>query len=289
MTDQPAPETRRLTWHGADPMPEPKPGLAGWLRIAARGVPLVLFVLSGIAVLLLLRAIEKPLFGLRRPASPRISQWVSRGALAIMGLRFRVEGTPMTAHGAVVANHSSWLDILALNAPAPVYFISKEEVASWPGIGWMARANGTIFIKRERREASAQVAQLRARLAAGDRIAVFPEGTSSDGLRVLPFKPTLFAAFLTPELVDLEIQPVSLVYRAPEGANKRFYGWWGDMSFGPHMLRMLSAPRHGSVTVMYHIPVSVGAHPDRKALARQLETAVRRGLVEAGVIEADPA
>ncbi|MGR3463928.1 lysophospholipid acyltransferase family protein [Limimaricola sp.] len=282
-----APE--RLTWHGAESADWDGPGLAGWLRVAWRGPLLVVLMLWALLVSLALRPLERRLWGLSRPVTSRITQAACRAGLVVLRLRLRVTGQPMQGHGAMVANHSSWLDIFALNARASVYFVSKAEVASWPGIGWLARATGTVFIRRERREATAQVRLLRERLAHGHRLVFFPEGTSTDGRRVLPFKPTLFAAFLSPDQPDLEIQPVSLAYRAPDGEASRFYGWWGDMEFGPHMLRMLSARRHGEIALTYHAPLRVADHPDRKALARALEARVRAGLDEAGALEAQPA
>ncbi len=281
MTELPDPSARRLTWHGAVPVPVPAPGVMGWTRVVLRGVPLVLIVLIGLVLSLLLRPLERAVYGLNRPVTPWITRAVCRAGLALLGVSYRVRGTPITGHGAMVANHSSWLDIFALNAPASVYFVSKDEVADWPGIGWLARATGTVFIRRERREAAAQIRLLRERIAAGHRLLFFPEGTSTDGRRVLNFKPTLFAAFLAPDQPDLEIQPVSVIYHAPAGQAPCFYGWWGDMDFAPHMLKMLSARRHGAIEVVYHDALRVADYPDRKALARELETRVRSGLAQA--------
>ena len=115
----------------------------------------------------------------------------------ILGIRLQVTGRPMAERGAVVANHASWLDIFVLNAVSRVYFVSKAEVAGWAGIGWLARATGTVFIARKGTEAKEQQALFEARLRAGHRLLFFPEGTSTDSLRVLPFKSTLFAAFYT--------------------------------------------------------------------------------------------
>ena len=186
----------------------------------------------------------------------------------------------MDGPGAVVANHSTWLDIFALNASKRIYFVSKAEVAKWPGIGWLARATGTVFIKRDRRQAASQIEAFKERLGAGHKLLFFPEGTSTDGLLVLPFKPTLFAAFFDPALAEnLRLQAVTLNYLAPNGASPRFYGWWGDMEFGPHLLATLAAPRQGKVTVVYHRPVKLTAFRDRKVLAKSLEDQVRSGLM----------
>jgi len=181
----------------------------------------------------------------------------------------------------MVANHAGWLDIFVLNAATPLYFVAKSEVSGWAGIGVLARVTGTMFVTRKPGEARAQQAAFEARLQAGHRLMFFPEGTSSDALRVLPFKPTLFAAFLAPDLRDVvQVQPVSVVYRAPRGMDARFYGWWGDMTFAPHLVQVLAHPG-GSVEVLFHPPLQVAAFADRKSLSAACEAAVRAGHAEA--------
>ena len=273
-------------WYGA---PEPAPrkyGFADWLRILRRALPLAVLVFGGLLILLALRLIERPLYGARRPVTPAITRFVCRNAFRILGIRFVTTGAPLKGAGAVVANHASWLDIFALNASKRIYFVSKAEVASWPAIGWLARATGTVFIKRDRREASAQLDVFRARLGVGHRLLFFPEGTSSDGLRVLPFKPTLFAAFLAPELrAHLQIQAATVIYTAPTGEDAHFYGWWGDMDFAPHLLLTLATRQQGQVHVVYHPPVRAADFADRKTLARTLEDQVRSALPAHGIPE----
>ena len=267
-----------MTWNSDESVPEFRVSIAGWIRAILRAVPLVIVTFGGLAILLLLRLVERPIFGVRRPWTPFITQGVCRSAFVILGMGYSVEGKQMNSAGCVVANHSSWLDIFALNARKRVYFVSKAEVARWPGIGWLARATGTVFINRHAREARAQTDIFRERLVAGHRLLFFPEGTSTDGQRVLPFKSTLFAAFFDPALKDsLRIQPVSVVYVAPQDEDPRFYGWWGDMGFGPHLLKTLAARRPGSVRLTYHPPVPVADFADRKALAKYCETQVRSG------------
>ena len=249
---------------------------AGWLRVLRRGLVLGAVTYGGLVLLLALRVIERPLFGLHRPWTPYITQGVCRAALAILRLGYSVQGTPMTAAGAFVANHSSWLDIFTLNAGARLYFVAKSEVAGWAGIGWLARATGTVFIARKGVEAKRQQALFEARLTAGHPLAFFPEGTSTDALRVLPFKSTLFAAFFTAQVpVPLHIQPVTVIYHAPKGADPRHYGWWGDMSFAPHLLMVLADARAGRVEVIYHPPVPVHAFNNRKDLSAYCERVIR--------------
>lgn len=267
------------TWDGAPAPPAARIGVAGWILAAARGGPIGAVVFGGLALLLAVRAVERPLHGLHRPWTPWITVAVCRAALALLGLRRDVTGAPDA--GAVVANHVSWLDIFVLNAGGPTYFVAKSEVASWPGIGWLARATGTVFVVRAPREAAAQRAVLQARLAAGHRLCFFPEGTSTDGRRVLPFKTTLFAAFLSDGPVARTIQGASLAYHAPPGAPAAFYGWWGAMGFAESLARTLAVPRHGRVAVTYGPPRRAGS--DRKALARALEADVRSALAAEGI------
>lgn len=266
------------TWRSDAPPPVSRIGAPGWLLAAVRGGLLGLVVFGGLFVLVALRLVEAPLHGLHRPWTPWITQGVCRAAFVILGIRHRVTGHQMRDRGAVVANHSTWLDIFALNARKRVYFVSKAEVARWPAIGWLARATGTVFISRDRREAKAQQALFEARLKAGHKLLFFPEGTSTDGQRVLPFKSTLFEAFFAPDLRDiLHVQPVTVIWTAPPGEDARFYGWWGDMAFGAHLLKVMASPRQGAVEIIYHPPLRVAEATDRKTLAAAAEAAVRAG------------
>lgn len=258
---------------------EPDPfriGVSGWLRVAVRGTILAILVFGCLVLLLLVRLLERPLFGVRRPVTPFITQFVCRNAFRILGMGFSTSGRLMAEHGAVVANHTSWLDIFALNARKRVYFVSKSEVANWPGIGWLARATGTVFIERNPARAREQTRLFEQRLLAGHKLLFFPEGTSTDGLRVLPFKTTLFAAFFTDHLKDIaHIQPVNVIYRAPPGEPARFYGWWGEMEFAEHLIKTLAVRRPGSVELIYHPAVRVADFANRKDLAAYCEKVVR--------------
>lgn len=264
------------------PVPPYRIGPLGWLRVVWRGLLVGLLTYGGLAVLLLVRLVEWPLFGQARPVTPRITRFVCRTALRILRLPLAVTGRPMTAPGAIVANHSSWLDVFALNAAQQVYFVAKSEVAGWPGIGWLARATGTIFISRKGTEARRQKDIFEARLQAGHRLLFFPEGTSTDAIRVLPFKSTLFEAFFSPGLVrSMHIQPVTVVFHAPEGEDARHYGWWGDMDFASHLLKTLATGPQGRIEITFHPEVPVDAFENRKLLAQHCERVIRTAHVNA--------
>ncbi len=263
-----------VAWQSEEAPVEVPIGAAGWFRATTRGAALATITFGCLAVLLLVRLVEKPVFGQRRPLTPYITQFVCRSAFVILGLRRHVHGRPMRRGGAVVANHGSWLDIFTLNAGQRVYFVSKSDVRDWLGIGWLARATGTVFIDRKAREARVHRDLIAGRISAGHKLLFFPEGTSTDGRRVLPFRSTLFDAFFAAGTGDLTIQPVTVVYTAPLGQDGRFYAWWGDMKFGSHLLKVLAIRRQGSVDVTYHAPLRVGDFSDRKALARTAQTIV---------------
>lgn len=265
------------TWDSGELPTMPLITPMGWVRISLRAAVLIVLVFGCLLLLLLVRLIERPIWGLHRPITPHITQFVCRNAFRVLGIPLTVVGTPMAQRGAIVANHTSWLDIFTLNAAKRIYFVSKSEVANWPGIGWLARATGTVFIQRDPARAVEQTKVFEARLLAGHKLLFFPEGTSTDGLQVLPFKTTLFQSFFAPALRDeIWVQPVTALFHAPPGTDQRFYGWWGDMSFGAHLLSTLAPAKQGSITVVYGDPLKVSDFANRKALAAACETAVRK-------------
>ncbi|CAN1496912.1 PlsC 1-acyl-sn-glycerol-3-phosphate acyltransferase [Burkholderiaceae bacterium] len=139
-----------------------------------------------------------------------VAQW-SRDMLRIMGVQLEVRGqAPTTGPCLLVSNHISWLDILVINAAQPVRFVSKADVLRWPLIGQLVAGAGTLFIERESRRDALRMVQLMAeRLQAGDRVAVFPEGTTGDGRGLLPFHPNLLQSAIA---ADAPIVPVALRY-----------------------------------------------------------------------------
>lgn len=178
------------TWRG-EPPEDSSPGPAGWALALLRGLALTGVLLAGVCIKLPLRLLEILGFGGRRPLTPYVTQFACRAAMAVLGIRVESRGPQMSGAGSYVANHASWLDIFVLNARRNLCFVSKAEVAGWPGIGLLAKLTGTVFIARDPRAALEQRALFERRLLQRDRLLFFPEGTSTDGLRVLPFKSTI--------------------------------------------------------------------------------------------------
>ncbi|MCP5073505.1 MAG: 1-acyl-sn-glycerol-3-phosphate acyltransferase [Rhodobacteraceae bacterium] len=261
-----------ITWRGGEVIDLPKPSAFGWLRVVVRGVLILSTIFGLILPMLLARRL-----GCKR-ASERIGQFASHVCLRILGLRAEVQGTPSPSTSAYAVNHISWLDIFVLNAVEHVYFVSKSEVGGWPVVGVIARSAGTVFIQRRSVDVQRQLSVIAARLEDGDRLMMFPEGTSSDGLRVLRFKPTLFAPLLDNSLQGQAVlQPVTIFYKSPDGQHPSLYSWWGDMGLAEHFIALAALPRQGRVVVQFHDSIPAGPGVDRKTLAAEAETAVRRG------------
>lgn len=266
-----------ISWDEADPPELPAPSLLGSIAGVLRLLAAVATTAVLLSIYLICKGIQKlfPAFRARERVQRIWAQVISR----LVGLRVTRVGAPMPHGGALVANHASWSDIFVLVGAARMTFVSKAEVRGWPVVGLIAALCDTVFIERRRSEAKAQELVMRARMARGERLLFFPEGTSTDGRRVLPFRSTLFAALTAEELRGIAwVQPVSVVYHAPEGLPETFYGWWGDMPFGGHVWSVLTLSFGGRAEVIFHPPIEVAAMPDRKALARESWKAVCEGV-----------
>lgn len=260
-------------WKGIAQATLDRPKGLGWVLLVVRGIAIVVLILGLFVPLMILR-----LVGLKH-AGQTVVKFACVGSLAIMGIRLVKIGKPMQHAGAVVSNHSSWLDIFTLNAAQKVYFVSKAEVEKWPVIGAIAKHVGTVFIRRVRSDAHKQKSVFLERITAGDKLLFFPEGTSTDGRRVLPFKSSLFAAFFEEGLPELTwIQPVTVNYVAPAIKRRNWYGWWAEMGFFEAFAMVLSKWKQGYVELVFHEPLDVAKFDDRKELARAAEDAVLSGL-----------
>lgn len=207
-----------------------------------------------------------------------------RMACALVGIRVREVGIPAAGRPLLIAaNHVSWIDITVLGGRMPLSFVAKSEVAGWPVFGLFAKLQRSVFVDRQRRSATGRTAQeLGTRLAAGDAMVLFAEGTSSSGNEVLAFRSALIGAArhaVAGEGDDVWIQPLALAYThlhgLPMGRQFRNHvAWYGDMEMVPHFMNVV---RQGGidVTVVWGEPLRVSPGEDRKALALRLERSVR--------------
>jgi 1-acyl-sn-glycerol-3-phosphate acyltransferase len=212
----------------------------------------------------------------------------------LFGIKIRIVGKPVTGRGVlVVANHTSYFDILVLSASLPVSFVAKMEVGSWPLFGLMSKLQRSVFVDRSKRsEAAKSAVEIRNRLKSGDALVLFPEGTTSDGNHILPFKSALMGAVESEvgiradgTVQHVPVQPVSVsyvgFYGIPLGReNRPFYAWYGDMELTSHVWEAFKTGPL-DVVVEFHEPLQVGPGFGRKQLAVKAETLIREGQIRA--------
>lgn len=197
----------------------------------------------------------------------------SRGLLRVLGIQARYRGLP-PATGLIVANHISFVDIFALNGAMPAGFVSKDEVAHWPLIGWLCRHADTLFLERGSRAAAQRAREnLVQRLAAGKRVAVFPEGTTSRGDTVLPFHSALLQAAIDTET---PVTPVALRYLDQEGNRSEAPAYVDDMTLMQCLLAI--AASRGLVVEVVVLPTQSVAGMDRRHLSAHLHRAISHHL-----------
>ncbi|HSD61367.1 MAG TPA: lysophospholipid acyltransferase family protein [Burkholderiales bacterium] len=205
-----------------------------------------------------------------------LRKW-SRDLLAILHVRVTVRGTPPRVPGGrtvVVGNHLSWLDVFVVDACAPSRFVAKSEIRGWPVIGWLAARAGTLFIDRSRRHATAHTnEQITAAIRDGDCVAVYPEGTTSDGTILRPFH----ASLLQPAVdAGATLHPAAVRYPGPDGRPHPAMLFVDNMSFASSVL-MIVAEREIAAEVTFLDPIPAAGR-DRRELARVSEEAVAAAL-----------
>jgi lyso-ornithine lipid O-acyltransferase len=266
------------------------PARRAWrrLRVIRRGLVITGWtVVSGV--------IQSAMLALPGNGKARFARLYWAVVCRLMGMKVRVIGEPATDRARPVvyaSNHSSWLDVPVLGGHLLACFVSKNDVGRWPVIGQVARLGRTIFVSRQRGTTGRERDDMRLRLAAGDNLILFPEGTSSDGNRVLPFLSSFFAAAKPSNgasagaaATDASrrplVQPVSVVYDRLAGlpvgnARRAVFSWYGDMDLASHFWQ-LAQWRTMRATVLLHPPLDPADFPTRKALAQATWDAVASG------------
>jgi 1-acyl-sn-glycerol-3-phosphate acyltransferase len=245
----------------------------------------VLIAVTVLTLLLLPLQLIGIVFNLRLQRS--IPHLYHRAFCALVGVRIREVGirtadTPVL----ILSNHVSWLDICVIGALNPVVFIAKSEVARWPVFGWLAKLQRTIFIDRKaRHKTGVATEEIAGRLLGGDAVVLFAEGTSSDGIRILPFRSALVGAVhhalgTSTHHKAITVQPMSLAYVGFDGlpvgrALRERVAWYGDADLIPHFIGVLASGAI-DITVSWGDAVAYDMTADRKQIARDAEQAVRR-------------
>ncbi len=235
-----------------------------------------------------------------KPAQRRFPHWYHRQVCRLIGVRVHQHGSVAGGAGGVllISNHVSWLDIPVMSALAPLSFIAKREVGEWPFVGWLAKLQRSVFVDRDKRSSvDEQMSAIRQRLADGDTVVLFAEGTTGDGNRTLPFKSSLFGAIgfksnrlavaagkpVAPpaaERLAIAVQSMTIAYTRLHGmpiarAERPLIAWYGDMDAASHAWQLLGL---GPIDAEIRIsdPVPLDDYADRKALARATESEIIR-------------
>jgi 1-acyl-sn-glycerol-3-phosphate acyltransferase len=199
------------------------------------------------------------------------AQYTAKAIMAGVGIGYHIEGTPPTS-GLVVSNHLSYLDVLILSAAMPCFFVAKIEIGGWPIFGWAAHVSGTIFLDRTSKDSAMSVAdQMVERLTQPIPILLFPEGTSTDGSQLLPFHPRLIDPATS---TGTQITTAAIRYVVEDGTPEKELCWYGDETFGAHLLKVLGVAGF-SAEVRFGLP---HVYTDRRvaADATQAEIAAMR-------------
>jgi len=192
-----------------------------------------------------------------------LQRW-SSFACRVLGIRVTRRGS-MPQSGLLVCNHLSYLDVVVLSSIGPCVFVAKRDVAAWPLFGWLAHAAGTIFVDRERRLASADVVDLvREAIAGGSLVVLFPEGTSSDGSTVLPFKSSLLESAVQ---LRCPVATAAIEHALEDGSVADEVCYWGEMTLLPHLLNLFSKREIRSKCSFSLPKIRAG---DRKEIAAEL-------------------
>jgi 1-acyl-sn-glycerol-3-phosphate acyltransferase len=251
---------------------------------------LVILALAALTLVLLPFQLIAIAFGLRWQQT--IPHLYHRVLCILAGVRIREIGRRTSDRPVLIlANHASWLDICVITAAMPVIFVAKSEVAGWPVFGTLARLQRTVFVQRERRQQTGEATtQIADRLLGGDAVVLFAEGTSSNGVRVLPFKSALVGSVhqalgTSQHHESIAVQPLSLAYTRFDGlpvgrALRERVAWYGDAHLIPHFIRVLASGAI-DVTLSWGDAIPLDAATDRKQVTRDAETAVRRMTADA--------
>jgi 1-acyl-sn-glycerol-3-phosphate acyltransferase len=223
---------------------------------------------------------------LKLPLRTTLPYWYHRHCCRLLGIRVERRGRQSRQRPTLyVANHVSYMDITVLGSVIRGSFVAKAEVTSWPFFGVLARLQRSIFVDRQALRSADHRDAMVERLRAGDCLILFPEGTSGDGNRVLPFKSSLLAAAEV-EVPDgpLTVQPVSLAYTMLDGMPlgrwlRPFCAWYGDMYLADHLWQAAGLGRL-TVVVRFHEPVSLAEFGSRKTLSEHCNRVIALGMAD---------
>ena len=242
------------------------------MKLALRKARLIAHLLHGMWIV----ATRFPKAGAQRRQTLN-REW-SLKMLRLCGMRLVVhnDSARLDAGALVVANHISWIDIYVINAWRPTPFVSKAEIRQWPVVGWLAQQLDTVFIQREKRSDAKRIMhELSDRLSAGELMCVFPEGTTSDGLTLLPFHANMFQAAVSASASP--VQPLCIMYEDAQGRQSTAPAYIDDLTLAESLNMLL---RGGPLTAHVYVGAPLAPGADRRTLAAEAEGVISMALRE---------
>lgn len=208
------------------------------------------------------------------PSYQRVKRWWLKRIVQVVGGKVTVYGEPAVAGSLLASNHVSWLDIPLLGGQTDITFLSKSEVKDWPVIGWLAKRAGTVFIERGKLNGAKGASEkIEARLQHRERVLMFPEGTTTDNINILPFHARLFAAAVT---ANAQIQPVAIHYLNTQGQTHPLVPYLNPQSLAQNLWAILAEPK---ILIEVHFLTPIDSHSvPRKELSAYSERQVRVAL-----------
>ncbi len=244
---------------------------------------LIIFLIIFITTLLL--PVQALLHVFQKPLSKVIPMIYHKIILKLLSIKIVVKGSFGGDGSLIVSNHASWIDILIVSSIIKTSFVSKSEVSRWPLISWLAKLQRTIFINRDNNKQLAETAnEIQDRISNNQNVVLFPEGTSSDGNRVLPFKSSIFILCELSEISKFNIQPISIAYTKYNGLSmtrieRMLIAWYGDMDLLSHIYAIIRAGSF-EVEVTFHNRIDISEKKSRKDIASECEDIVRDGFLQ---------
>lgn len=219
----------------------------------------------------------------RRRAAMRLPRLTHQLLCRALGIRVEVQGVPATGGQVVyLGNHLSHLDVSVLGSVLDASFVAKDDVRDWPLIGWLCGLQQTVFVSRNPRRAAEVSAALSSALSSGRQLVIFPEGTTSDGSAVLPFKSSLFGVLADPAHRHVVVQPVTIELlevdgrRVGQGGNRDLYAYYGEMRLLPHLAAFMRCSG-ACLRLTFHSPLPASGSMPRKQLASTAYAKVAQG------------
>ena len=243
----------------------------------------IIFLIIVITTLLL--PVQALLHMLQNPLSKIIPMIYHKIILKLLSIKIVVKGSLGEDGSLIVSNHASWIDIFIISSVIKTSFVSKSEVSRWPLVSWLAKLQRTIFIDRNNHKELTKTAnKIQDRISNKQNVVLFPEGTSSDGNKVLPFKSSIFMLCELSEVSKFKIQPISIAYTKYNGLSmtrieRMLIAWYGDMDLLSHLYNII---RSGSfeVEVTFHNRIDISEKKSRKDIAGECEAIVRDGFLQ---------